>query len=51
MVSIHPHASEKILHQVQKKDLIRDLWDFLPDSAILSDTEELKPYECDGLAA
>lgn len=51
MVSIHPHASEKILHQVQKKDLIRDLRDFLPDSAILSDTEELKPYECDGLAA
>lgn len=51
MVSIHPHASEKIPHQVQKLDLIRNLQDFLPDSAILADNEELKPYECDGLAA
>ncbi len=51
MVSIHPHASEKIQHQVQKMDLIRTLRDFLPDSAILSDSEELQPYECDGLAA
>ena len=31
--------------------LIRALADIVPDDALLSETEELRPYECDGLSA
>ena len=46
-----PHVSERIVHQVEKISLIRAFSDFLPQNMILSEAEELKPFECDGLAA
>ena len=46
-----PHASERIQHQVAKADLIRSFTRFMPDDAVLSEPEQLKPYECDGLVA
>ncbi|SFK13998.1 glycolate oxidase [Nitrosomonas aestuarii] len=33
------------------KDLINKLHDFLPAEAVLHETEDLRPYECDGLSA
>ncbi|MGR9100686.1 MAG: FAD-binding protein, partial [Gammaproteobacteria bacterium] len=46
-----PHASERIRHRIEKSELIRKFGAFLPESAVLSEEEELVPYECDGLAA
>jgi glycolate oxidase len=34
-----------------KQQLIRELGGFLPRAAILSEPEDLRPYECDGLSA
>lgn len=50
-MTFQPHASERIQHQVIKADLIRVFTRFMPDHAVLSEPEQLKPYECDGLAA
>lgn len=36
---------------MHKVELIRALKQFLPASAVISDTEALRPYECDGLPA
>jgi glycolate oxidase len=36
---------------MHKHQLIRQLLSFLPDSAVLFDMEDLKPYESDGLSA
>jgi glycolate oxidase len=36
---------------VQTPQLVEELLQFLPRQSVLSETEELKPYECDGLTA
>lgn len=51
MSTIHPHGSERVTHTVGKKALIASLRQFLPDSAILAETEQLRAFECDGLSA
>lgn len=35
----------------QRRDLVIALRQFLPEHALLSDEEDLRPYECDGLSA
>jgi glycolate oxidase len=37
--------------QAMRQSLVRRLREFLPRDAVLTDTEELHPYECDGLSA
>ncbi len=51
MITISPHASEQIHHQGSKKNLTRLFRHVLPDSSILTEKEQLVPYECDGLSA
>ncbi|WP_305906999.1 FAD-linked oxidase C-terminal domain-containing protein [Methylomarinum sp. Ch1-1] len=51
MVTIQPHSSERVRHQVSKNDLLAALRHFLPDSAILAQEEQVRAYECDGLSA
>lgn len=51
MITIQPHSSEKIFHQVDKTKLISDLKSILPESSVLSQTEQLKPFESDALSA
>lgn len=43
--------SPEIPNSMDRKDLIKKLGAFLPAEAILSDEEDLSPYECDGLSA
>lgn len=45
------HHSEQVQHSAKKEELITLLQSILPAQSILSEIEELKPYECDGLAA
>lgn len=45
------HPSEIIEHAVDKTKFVRQLRQFLNAEAILSATEDMKPYECDGLSA
>lgn len=51
MITIQPHASERIHHQIDKNDFIRKLHRILPGRCILSKPEQLRPFECDGLSA
>ena len=50
MITTQPHASERILHQVDKATLIGMFREWLPSTSVLTAAEELKAYECDGLA-
>ncbi len=51
MKVIHPHRSEKIGHQVCRDTIIAELSSVLPASAVLTDDEQIRPFECDALAA
>lgn len=51
MSVIQPHHSEKIRHNVDKQELIKALRAYLPKAAILSEPEQLRAFECDGLSA
>ncbi|MEF3074363.1 FAD-linked oxidase C-terminal domain-containing protein [Methylobacter sp. Wu1] len=51
MITIQPHASETIRHQIDRSVLINEFKTFLPRAAIVFDKEALKPFECDGLSA
>ena len=51
MVTIQPHSSERIKHNISKSDLIHSLKNFLADTAILSEEEQLSVFECDALSA
>ncbi len=51
MIPIQPHCSEKIIHDIEKKVLLSKLSAFLPAEALLSEPEQLKPFECDALSA
>jgi len=37
-------------HQSIKQGLLREFLSFLPAQSVLSESEDLRPYECDGLA-
>ncbi|MGZ8226862.1 MAG: FAD-linked oxidase C-terminal domain-containing protein [Methylococcaceae bacterium] len=50
MITIQPHSSEKIQHQIARDVLISEFAKFLPVNAIISEPEALKPFECDGLS-
>jgi glycolate oxidase len=45
------YSSDNIESKINKTDLIEALQQFIPAESILFDTEDLKPYECDGLSA
>jgi len=51
MTIIQPHCSEKIDHAVDKTELIAELSGFLARHCILTEVEQLKPFECDALSA
>jgi glycolate oxidase len=51
-MSLEQHAHPNEVHQhVDKASLIAGLREILPREAILSEEEQLHPYECDGLSA
>ena len=50
MITIQPHASEKIQHQIALSVLIAEFKQFLPAAAIISEPEALRPFESDGLS-
>ena len=50
-MAYHLHPSEHVEHHVDKGLFIRSLSEHLKPEAILSDPEDLRPYECDGLSA
>ncbi|MGR8979323.1 MAG: FAD-linked oxidase C-terminal domain-containing protein [Gammaproteobacteria bacterium] len=50
MKTIRPHPSEVIHHQVQRSRLLDELKTFLPPASIISETEALRAFECDGLS-
>jgi glycolate oxidase len=50
MITTHPHASEKIHHQVDRNHLLEEFQRLLPPASILTEAEALRPYECDGLS-
>lgn len=45
------HPAERIAHTVNKKDFITKLTAVLKPANILSDEEDMKPFECDALSA
>jgi len=45
------HPSERISHPVDRNRFLRLLREHLGRDGLLSDAEELRPYECDGLSA
>ncbi|MGZ8957878.1 MAG: FAD-linked oxidase C-terminal domain-containing protein [Methylosarcina sp.] len=50
MKIIRPHSSETVSHQVERGLLIDEFKTFLPLTSIISETEALRPFECDGLS-
>jgi len=51
MINTQPHKSEKIQHSVDKKQLLAQFEVFLAKTSVLSEPEQLKPFECDALSA
>jgi len=51
MTSTQPHKSEKINHCVDKSELLSLFRGFLAAPSVLSEPEQLKPFECDALSA
>ncbi len=50
-MSYQIHASERVDHNADLGDFVASLKSIIPAQSILTEQEELKPYECDGLAA
>lgn len=51
-MSIEQHThTEEGHHLVNKASLVTALHEILPNDAVLSEEEDLRPYECDGLSA
>ncbi|MES9935312.1 MAG: glycolate oxidase subunit GlcD [Sedimenticola sp.] len=49
---VEPHThSDKPKRHIDKPSLIKALREFLPYDAVLTEDEDLRPYECDGLSA
>lgn len=51
MVTIQPHRSERIEHNVSKKSLLAQLQKIMPKDSVLSEEEQLRAFECDALSA
>jgi glycolate oxidase len=47
----HHHPQEAEIPTVDKAKLLQRLQEILPGQALLSEAEDLRPYECDGLSA
>ncbi|MES9968075.1 MAG: FAD-binding oxidoreductase, partial [Sedimenticola sp.] len=51
-MSVDPHThSDEPQRVIDKPSLITALREILPDDAVLTEEEDLRPYECDGLSA
>jgi glycolate oxidase len=50
-VSAHQHADDLPKPRVSKDQLLFRLQELIPPDTLLSDEEDLRPYECDGLSA
>ncbi len=50
-MTLRMHPSERIEHPMDKPAFLRLLGEHLKPEGLLSDPEELRPYECDGLSA
>ncbi|MBS1212484.1 MAG: glycolate oxidase subunit GlcD [Proteobacteria bacterium] len=50
-MSYRIHPSERIEHRIDKPSFLRLLGEVLPPESLLSDREDLVPFECDGLPA
>jgi glycolate oxidase len=50
-MSYRVHPSERISHHVDRNRFLRRLSEHVKPDGLLSDTEDLRPYECDGLSA
>ena len=48
---LYDEEIDGVLHKVDRADLLAELRQRLPDLLILHRDEDLRPYECDGLAA
>ena len=48
---LYDERVDGVLPDVDKAALLEELRRVLPDVEVLSDAEDLKPYECDGLSA
>lgn len=48
---LYDEEIDGVLHKVDRADLLAELCQALPDLLILHRDEDLRPYECDGLAA
>jgi glycolate oxidase len=45
------HSSERVFHAIERRQFIASLRKYLPAEAVLSEPEDLRPYECDALSA
>ncbi len=50
-MSYRIHPSERVGHSVDKAAFVRMLGEYLKPDSLLSDPEDLRPYDCDGLSA
>lgn len=50
-MTYRPHASERVPHTMDKAIFLRLLGEQLKPDSLLSDPEDLRPFECDGLSA
>ncbi len=50
-MSYRVHPSERIQHRMDKAAFLRMLGEYLKPDSLLSDLEDLRPFECDGLSA
>lgn len=48
---LHSHERDQDFSDVERATLLHALAGVLPGSALLAESEDLKPYECDGLSA
>ncbi|HZP92962.1 MAG TPA: FAD-linked oxidase C-terminal domain-containing protein [Burkholderiales bacterium] len=51
MGTFETFPSENLRPAISKRELVRRLEAALPEQCVLHETEELKPFECDGLSA
>jgi glycolate oxidase len=47
----HSHERDQDFSDVDRAALLQALYAVLPNASLLSDLEDMKPYECDGLSA
>ncbi|SMF93778.1 glycolate oxidase [Methylomagnum ishizawai] len=50
-MNYQPHPAERIAHHTDRARFLDSLRPHFPEDAVLSEPEDLRPYECDGLSA